>query len=210
MAKRMTDSNKWEDPWFQDLPSKYKLFWLYLLDKCDHAGIWEVNFKNASFFIGEHLEVSEVKRILSGRINFLNDKYWLITKFIHFQYGGIKTDQVGRSVMQILIKHDILSLFEPLPSPSLGSIDKDKVKDMVNVLGTGKNYILIQKKYLTSEALRVCGKDGLIEYYEMNKSIINYPQYADKFMRDRNGKTFNDFQHLWNDYNLFVDKQNSK
>jgi hypothetical protein len=28
MAKRFTDSAKWDDPWFAELPSKYKLFYL--------------------------------------------------------------------------------------------------------------------------------------------------------------------------------------
>ena len=64
MAKRFTDSEKWKDAWFMDLPSKYKLFWLYLLDECNHAGIWKVNFKISTFYIGEHLEYSEVKRLL--------------------------------------------------------------------------------------------------------------------------------------------------
>ena len=72
MAKRFTDSEKWKDAWFMDLPSKYKLFWLYLLDECNHAGVWKVNFKVASFYVGEHLEPSEVKRILKERVDFLN------------------------------------------------------------------------------------------------------------------------------------------
>jgi len=85
--------------------------------------------------------------------------------------------------------------------------DTVNVNETTNIIGTGKNYLIIDKKYINGTALKVCGKDGLIEFYESNKSVINRPEYADKFMRDRNGKHFNDFRHLWNDYNQFVDKQ---
>ena len=80
MAKRFTDNEKWKDAWFMDLQSKYKLFWLYLLDECNHAGIWKVNFKVASFYIGDHLEYSEVVRVLRERITILDDNYWYIKK----------------------------------------------------------------------------------------------------------------------------------
>src|SRR5690606_35651876 len=134
MAKRLTDSNKWHDAWFMDLPSKYKLFWLYILDNCDHAGIWKVNFKVAAFHIGEHLEPSEVKRILSNRLRIINDEYWMVEKFIEFQYGGIKNDAVGKSVQKILISHNLHNLIapkKPLDSPYVGTKDKDKDKDKV-------------------------------------------------------------------------------
>lgn len=145
MAKRYTDSNKWQDAWFMDLPSKYKLFWLYLLDGCDHAGIWKVNFKIASFYVGEHLEPSEVKRILSGRLTIISDEYWMINKFIDFQYGGVKNDSVGQSVQNILLSHNIP--FEVAPPKGLGrgyqaTIDKDKAKGMVK-----DNYETAQKAF---------------------------------------------------------------
>jgi hypothetical protein len=135
MAKRLTDSCKWQDPWFMDLPSKYKLFWLYLLDNCDHAGIWKVNFKIAAFYVGEHLEPSEVKRILNERLQIISDEYWMVKKFIDFQYGGIKNDQVGISVQKILISHNLLAPKEGLKSPLVGTKAKakTKVKDLVKV-----------------------------------------------------------------------------
>lgn len=136
MAKRLTDTTKWQDAWFMDLPSKYKLFWLFLLDACDHAGIWKVNFKVASFCIGEHLEPSEVKRFLVGRVNVISDEYWQLQKFIDFQYGGVKNDAVGKSVQKILKTHKMDFEIAPtkgLRSPYQGTKDKDKDKVMDKV-----------------------------------------------------------------------------
>jgi hypothetical protein len=135
MAKRFTDNEKWKDAWFMDLPSKYKLFWLYLLDECNHAGIWKVNFKVASFHIGEHLEYSEVKRIMKERITLLNDEKWYIKKFIKYQYkcdiqGLNPKNKAHLSTIKILNEYDI---FKPLTSPLLGVKDKDKDKDIILV-----------------------------------------------------------------------------
>jgi len=131
MAKRFTDNEKWKDAWFMDLPSKYKLFWLYLLDECNHAGIWKVNFKIAIFHIGENLEYSEVKRMLDLRIEVLNDEYWYIKKFIKYQYkADIKElntkNKAHESVLKLLNEW---TYFKPLTSPLLGVKDKDKDKD---------------------------------------------------------------------------------
>ena len=80
MPKRSTDTEKWKNIWFQDLPVKYKCLWLYLLDNCDCAGIWKINIKLANFQIGESFEQSEIEKIFKNRIvNIGNDK-WLIKK----------------------------------------------------------------------------------------------------------------------------------
>jgi hypothetical protein len=138
MAKRLTDSAKWDDPWFAELPSKYKLFYIYLLDECDHAGIWKVNFRKANFMIGETLEQAEVLRYMSDRVKRVDEAYWLVSKFIKFQYGSLKNDKVGLSALAILKKHGLSEFIDaskeaptkPLASPYQGAKDKDKVMDM--------------------------------------------------------------------------------
>ena len=146
MAKRFTDNQKWQDLWFMDLPSKYKLFWLYLLDACNHAGIWKVNFRVAVFMVGEHLEPSEVKRHLKDRTKVINDKYWFVPKFVRFQYPkGLKaTVQPQKAVINELEKYNIklTEVYPNLPkNKQLGNsmdtvqdtdidIDKDKDKDI--------------------------------------------------------------------------------
>lgn len=91
MAKRFTASDKWEDNWFRKLPLKSKLFWIFILDRCDVAGIWKIDYEFASFCIGEEVN-SSILEDFNERIEELNgDKLW-ITKFIEFQYGYLSKD----------------------------------------------------------------------------------------------------------------------
>ena len=55
MAKRFTDTDKWKKGFIRNLPSKYKLLWLYILDDCNHAGIWDTDFEVASIRIGSKI-----------------------------------------------------------------------------------------------------------------------------------------------------------
>ena len=115
MAKRFTETTKWKDTWYSDLTSKYKLFWNYLLDDCDHCGIWEVNFKVAQFLVGESLEHAEVKRVFKERIIELNDgAYWFIPKFIKFQYGETLSKK-NQAVKKVIEKLESKDLFKFLP-----------------------------------------------------------------------------------------------
>lgn len=45
MAYRFTDTNKWHDEWFIDLPPLAKLLFNYLCDNCDSAGFFELSMK---------------------------------------------------------------------------------------------------------------------------------------------------------------------
>ncbi len=211
MAKRMTDSAKWQDAWFMDLPSKYKLFWLYILDTCDHAGVWRVNFKVASFHIGEHLEPSEVKRILNDRLQIISDEYWFVKKFIEFQYGGIKNDSVGKSAQRILERHNLLGAIEGLTSTYEGTKDKDKdkVKNKVNnsiVYDLNSNpqglYIIVKdglvaiKIHQQSFELYLNGTFGpAYEGQKMALRGINPP--IESFFLKNNGNIYNNNEHLW-------------
>lgn len=175
MAKRFTDNEKWKDAWFMDLPSKYKLFWLYLLDECNHAGIWKVNFKVASFHIGEHLEYSEVKRLLKDRITIINDEKWYINKFIKYQY---KCDiqelnpknKAHLSTIKILNEYDI---FKPLTSPLLGVKDKDKDKDSIiaNQINLIDSIEELQSKEYTQQQFLKRWKDARLHFDEQPTNI---------------------------------------
>lgn len=135
MAKRFTDSTKWSKPFIRSMKAPYKLLWLYILDECDHAGIWQVDFEVAQVKIGEKLNLETAIQQLSGKIYpFADGEKWFIPDFIDFQYGVLNPEnRAHNSVIQLLNKYNLSSEIKPLTSPLQGAmdIDKDKDKDMV-------------------------------------------------------------------------------
>ena len=121
MAKRYTDSAKWQHAWFCGLAEKEKLFWLYLLDNCDHAGIWEVNWSLVKFHIKNFVFKKEN---FAEKIVEISSTKWFIKNFVDFQYGELNEEnRVHKSVLKILEKE---GASKPLTSPLLGLKDKDK------------------------------------------------------------------------------------
>lgn len=102
--KRLTDSEKWADPWFRTLTPSGKLFWLFLLDNCDNAGIWKRDDDLFKFFSGIDVEVDAHIEELGERVVLLACGKILVPKFIQFQQGGNLTPEKAphRQIIKIL------------------------------------------------------------------------------------------------------------
>lgn len=102
MKKRFTDADKWKDDWFSELSDFQKLLWLFLLDECDHAGIWKPAFKAASFYLGKKITEYELD-CFYPRIVKLESGDFFITGFCKFQYGELKdNNRATKSVIDRL------------------------------------------------------------------------------------------------------------
>ena len=88
MPKRFTDTIKWKKRFFRELPNDYKLLWIYVLDDCDHAGVWEVDFATVELKIGVKFNQQEAVNKFDNRVIEFNDgNKWFIPGFVSFQYG---------------------------------------------------------------------------------------------------------------------------
>ena len=52
MANRFTQTDKWKDLWFRNLPIEAKVLFEYIRDNCDIAGFWKIDFELAAFDTG--------------------------------------------------------------------------------------------------------------------------------------------------------------
>lgn len=139
--KRFTETSKWSDPWFQSLPCKFKAFWAYILDNCDAAGVWKVNFPLAEFQITERFDPKEVLAMFDGRIENLGNGKWWIVKFCQYQYGKLSAScRPHIAIMGILKLHGLLERVQeasnpppakgyPYPMDTLQEKDTDRDKD---------------------------------------------------------------------------------
>jgi len=134
MAKRFTDTEKWKKMWIRTLPIEYKLFWLYILDDCNHAGIWDVDMDIANIKLGTQLTPEKTLKVFKGKIVCMDKGLkWFIPKFIEFQYGTLNPEnRAHKSVMDILEKEGAYKgLITPLQGCKDMDKDMDKDKDMV-------------------------------------------------------------------------------
>jgi len=140
MAKRFTDSEKWKDPFFENLTKELKLAWLYILDDCDHAGIWQKSIKRLNFAVESNLSEEDLLKAFKDRIVILNDDKWFIAKFVTFQYGNDFINSKQKAVVSAvkilnenrLIKeldNGSLTLSIPYDKGSNTLMDKDKETD---------------------------------------------------------------------------------
>lgn len=110
--KRLTDTQKWVDPWFRRLSPAHKLAWLYILDTCDIAGIWPVDMALFKALSGANLKEAELLKALKGRAKAIPRNRWWIPKFITFQYNQLsKGCKMHVGVMTLIHKNELEALW---------------------------------------------------------------------------------------------------
>ena len=143
MAKRYTDSEKWQDSWFTDLTNDQKIIWIYLLDHCDNAGLWKLNIKNLNYFCSTNISVEDLIFIFKERLTKVGEDLFLINKFCLFQYGPDFLNSKNKAVLSAINKliqvgviykttdNDTLSIGYryPIDTPKEKEKEKEKEKD---------------------------------------------------------------------------------
>lgn len=128
MAKRFIDTKIWDKAWFRKLSTKNKLVWIYLLGKCDHAGIWDADWELAEFIIGESVTYDELPNVIKDKMEHIKgEEQYFIPSFIDFQYGELK--EHSKPHMSVLKRLNEKHLkIKGLKRVSITPKDKDKVK----------------------------------------------------------------------------------
>jgi hypothetical protein len=133
MAKRMTDTDKWKKRFVRELTPQHKLLWFYILDDCNHAGIWEVDLEVASIRVGFELSHDNLPSSFGDKvISFDDGDKWFIPDFIEYQYGELnQNSNVHKSVINLLNKYNLEGYLKG--SQRVESTLKDKDTDIVIV-----------------------------------------------------------------------------
>jgi hypothetical protein len=114
-VKRLTDTEKWADPWFRKLAPEIKALWSYVHDNCDSCGVWTVEIDVASFYIGAQISEQKAAEALSEQITVFGHS-WLVRGFVELQYGALSaTCAAHTNVIDRIYSHGIEHLFPNLP-----------------------------------------------------------------------------------------------
>jgi hypothetical protein len=143
MAKRMTDTDKWKKRFVRELSPQHKLLWFYILDDCNHAGIWDVDLEVASIRVGFDLTHDNLPSSFGEKIiSFDNGDKWFIPEFIDFQYGELNPNSnVHKSVIALLEKYNLEGYLKGSQRVQSTLNNKDKDKDIVKVKAKVKRFV---------------------------------------------------------------------
>lgn len=139
----MTDTDKWKKRFLRELKPQHKLLWFYILDDCNHAGIWDVDIEVASIRVGEELIYDMLPQAFLDKIViFDNGDKWFIPDFIEFQYGELNPNSnVHKSVIALLEKYNLQGYVKGSQGVETTLQDKDKDKDIVKVKAKVKRFV---------------------------------------------------------------------
>ena len=181
MAKRFLDTNLFRKRWIRELDTDMKLFWIYLLTDCDHAGIWDVDVERASFQLKLDLNQDKILKTFDRKINNFKVDKWFIPKFVQYQYGELNPNNKAHlSVIKILTKYGLFKgHISPLQAP------KDKDKDNVKNKETKRNQLLDIKDNLKEYKEIFINKDVGLEFDKWNDYMLSkgktYKNYSAAF-----------------------------
>ena len=143
MARRLTDTEKWNDPWFFELPGEMKLLWLFMLDTCDHAGIWKLQLSRFNSQTGFHIMHSDLVKFFGDRLYEINQHTFVIPKFIKFQYPTFNPEKnkahlgVVRGLSYYNVSFDALIYMLDFPGKESSTIGPCKPLARGTGIGTG-------------------------------------------------------------------------
>jgi len=127
--KRFTETDKWRDSWFRKLTAEHKLAYLYALDNCDAAGVWEADYELAEFVLGCKPDWPGLIGALGDRLEIIRGGKWWLNRFISYQYGTLSEDcKPHQHVLKVLKSHTLSIPFKK-GIYTLKDKDKDKEQD---------------------------------------------------------------------------------
>ena len=168
MAKRFVDTEIWNKAWYQELTLKEKILVKYIFEQCDCAGVWDINFRLASFIIGETVSYEDIENINTKNLLFEifdNDKIFVID-FIKFQYGTLSENcKPHKPIIEKLKKYN---LFE--------RVSKGYPKGMDTLEEKEKEQLIEKEK---DKEIKVSNPDNIFnpivkEFHNKMKEILHY------------------------------------
>jgi len=179
MPKRFTDTEKWKKGFIRSLPTKYKLLWLYILDDCNHAGLWDVDLEVAEIRIGAKINTKEAIKYYSKNIKiFDNGNKWFIPKFIEFQYGQLNENvNAHKSVIRLIEKYDLYNIGDDKDSLecNIDKPSKSKVKKFTGFVKPTSDEI---KEYCDERTNNV-DANTFFDFYESKGWLVGKAKMKD-------------------------------
>ena len=194
VKKRFSDILKWEKEWFLSLEINDKLVWLYLLDNCDEAGLWNVNWRLCSMLTS--VPLTECPKALKHQIVKTNhDKVVYIKDFMEFQYPDYLSKKSSMIIMCInrLISYDVIKQkdFDNAQDES-GNESGRQSGGRVQDIDIDKDKVIRKKKDVSLKSITKEFLDDLQNKYMDVDIYLEFDKFKDYLTS--NGKRYKDYQ----------------
>lgn len=145
MPKRFIDTGFMDQKWIRKLSPERKIFIIYLMLKCDNAGIIDFDLEDAEFWIGK--KIGEPSKFLPEDFFIqVNDEKYFIPKFLKWQYPNFPHSKVHQQKQAINIlaglklfdieKNELINIYpnftQDLPKNRVIGNDNGNVDDNVS------------------------------------------------------------------------------
>ena len=186
MAKRFIDTEIFNDDWFMELSKDAKLFYIFYITNCDHAGILKLNFKIAQIQTGID-SIETVLKELSNCLLTLKHNVYLMPSFIKYQYPNFPRSNVKQqdSALKILLSYGIneekIKTYLTVTKELNNSYVNDNVNDNVIL-----NKVIEEKKEILLDNLKakfLPNKEFGIELYKNESANAQF--YMEQIYRTK-------------------------
>jgi hypothetical protein len=214
MAKRFTATEKWDKAWFRKLTPRHKALWQFLIDRCDQAGMWEIDFDSASHFINDSTDITEDDlKVFGGRVErYSTEKLWIVD-FVSFQCGDLsERSPAHKPIFKLLKKYNLLNRVLNTLSNRVQEIEKEiekekeleKEEEKETFGEKSENFIFIQKVYANEKVKLIY---DLQLFFSSRGQLESFKKAGmnrfDEFMKANPANSFKDENHLYNSFRRF-------
>jgi hypothetical protein len=183
MAKRFIDTRMFEDEWVCSLSKDAKLFFIYYITTCDHAGILKLN-RSLCEFQTKLKTFDTVIQELGNSLVTLKENVFFMPKFIKFQYPNFPQSNVKQQdgALKILFSYGITT--EKLNSYLSLSKEFNNSYDNVIVVTNSIDERILKFAETLRPYIEKFGKELVTDFYkywtEKNKSGTKFRQELEK------------------------------
>jgi hypothetical protein len=204
MAKRFISTEMFDDEWFSELSKDGKLFFIYFITKCDHAGILRLNRKLFEF----QTKIKGIETVIQELGNSLvtvKDGVYFMPKFLKFQYPEFPKSNVKQQSGAITILSSLglwdyeNNTYLTLTKELSNSYDNDNVNDIVIISNWRKDFEVYKQELineynrLTSDKKYILEREkyhpGLDIKLSIQKACKDYWSKEAGWKNKKNGKT---------------------
>ena len=141
MAKRFLDTGFLNQKWIRKLLPQQKCFLIYLMLKCDNAGIIDLDMEDFEFWVGEKNKGTTDFLPENYLIKIGEDEKYFMPKFIECQYSDLSSNKnIVVQARQILEKHGLINEdFTLKLCKSYVKVKRDLPESQVTSIGSSKD-----------------------------------------------------------------------